>query len=56
MNYNCEYYNARYWGHELNTSNKYTKYHDGKVSLDLLSETPTIFRELLAGDTREAKN
>jgi hypothetical protein len=30
-------------GHELNTSNKYTKCcHDGKVSLDPLFETPTL--------------
>jgi hypothetical protein len=43
MYYNCEYCNAGYWGHELNTLNKYTKcYHDGKVSLDPLFETPTL--------------
>jgi hypothetical protein len=43
MCYNCEYCNARYWGHQLNTLNKYNKCcHDGKVSLDPLFETPTL--------------
>jgi hypothetical protein len=57
MCYNCEYCNAIYWGHDLNTSNKYTKcHHDGKFSLDPLSETRTLLRELLTGDTRVANN
>jgi hypothetical protein len=57
MCYNCEYCNASYWGHELNTSNKNTKFcDDGKVSLDPIFETPTLLRELLTGDTREANN
>jgi hypothetical protein len=52
MCYNCEYCNANYYGHELNTSNKYTKCcHDGKISLDPLFETPTLLQELPAGDT-----
>jgi hypothetical protein len=57
MCYNCEYCNARYWKHELNASNKKTKCcHDGKISLDPLFETPTLLRELLTGDKREADN
>jgi hypothetical protein len=57
MCYNCECCNARYWGHELSTSNKFTKCcHDGKVSLDPLSETRALLRELLTGDTHEANN
>jgi flagellar biosynthesis GTPase FlhF len=54
---NCEYCIARYWGQELNTSKKYTKCcHDGKVTLDPLSETPTLLTELLMGNTPEANN
>jgi hypothetical protein len=41
----------------LNTSNKYIKCcHDVKISLDPLSETPTLLRELLTGYTRQASN
>jgi hypothetical protein len=57
MCHSCEYCNARYWGHKLNTLNKHTKWcHDRMVSLDPLSEAPALLRKLLTGDTQDANN
>jgi hypothetical protein len=49
--------NARHWGIELNTSNKYTKYcHHGKVSTYESPQTPTLLLEQLTWDTQKANN
>ena len=44
----CNYCGELYWPSEVITTKKYTKCcHDGKVSLEELSDTPDLIKELL---------